>query len=135
MGGLSVQLHNAGHLPGSVLIVVEGEGKRLVYSGDLGNRQKMVLPDPDPAPKADLVLVEGTYGDRPHRSFKATVEEFVEILERILGQGGKVYIPTFAVERAQEILFHIFQNQNRLPKAPIFLDSPMANRVSRLYPI
>ncbi|MGQ9797667.1 hypothetical protein [Desulfosoma sp.] len=63
------------------------------------------------------------------------MEEFVEILEQILGQGGKVYIPTFAVERAQEILFHIFQNQDRLPKAPIFLDSPMANRVSRLYPI
>jgi metallo-beta-lactamase family protein len=132
--GLELQLWNAGHLPGSGFVVAEGEGRRFVFSGDLGNRQKVVLPDPEPPPQADLVLSEGTYGDRPHRSFQATVEEFLEILDRTLSRGGKVYIPTFAVERAQEILFHLFENQDRLVRAPIYLDSPMANRVSALYP-
>ncbi len=132
--GLELRLQVAGHLPGSAFIVAEGEGRRFVYSGDLGNREKVVLPDPEPPPQADLVLSEGTYGDRPHRPFRATVEEFLGILDQTLSRGGKVYIPTFAVERAQEVLFHLFENQTRLPRAPVYLDSPMASRVSALYP-
>ncbi|MER3450781.1 MAG: MBL fold metallo-hydrolase [Thermus sp.] len=132
--GLELRLQVAGHLPGSAFIVAEGEGRRFVYSGDLGNREKVVLPDPEPPPQADLVLSEGTYGDRPHRPFRATVEEFLGILDQTLSRGGKVYIPSFAVERAQEVLFHLFENQTRLPRAPVYLDSPMANRVSALYP-
>ncbi|MFN3367988.1 MAG: MBL fold metallo-hydrolase [Thermus sp.] len=134
LGDLTLTLGQAGHLPGSAFVVVQGEGKTLVYSGDLGNRQKTVLPDPSLPPKADLVLCEGTYGDRPHRSFAATVGEFLEILERTLGQGGKVFIPSFAVERAQEILFLLYENGHLLPEAPIYLDSPMAERVLNLYP-
>ncbi|WP_114312219.1 MBL fold metallo-hydrolase [Thermus caldifontis] len=134
LGDLTLTLGQAGHLPGSAFVVAQGEGKTLVYSGDLGNRQKTVLPDPSLPPKADLVLSEGTYGDRPHRSFTATVGEFLEILERTLGQGGKVFIPSFAVERAQEILFLLYENGHLLPEAPIYLDSPMAERVLALYP-
>ncbi|WP_038055316.1 MBL fold metallo-hydrolase [Thermus amyloliquefaciens] len=134
LGDLTLAFGQAGHLPGSAFVVAQGEGKTLVYSGDLGNRQKTVLPDPSPPPKADLVLCEGTYGDRPHRSFAATVEEFLAILEGTLGQGGKVFIPSFAVERAQEILFLLHENGHRLPEAPIYLDSPMAEEVLDLYP-
>lgn len=134
LGDLTLTFGQAGHLPGSAFVVVQGEGKTLVYSGDLGNRQKTVLPDPSLPPRADLILCEGTYGDRPHRSFAATVQEFLEILERTLGQGGKVFIPSFAVERAQEILFLLYENGHRLPEAPIYLDSPMAERVLDLYP-
>jgi metallo-beta-lactamase family protein len=134
LGDLTLSLGQAGHLPGSGFVVAHGEGKTLVYSGDLGNRDKVVLPDPSPPPKADLVLSEGTYGDRPHRPYRETVAEFLAILERTLGQGGKVYIPSFAVERAQEILYILYENGHRLPKAPIFLDSPMAGRVLDLYP-
>ncbi|MFN4070921.1 MAG: MBL fold metallo-hydrolase RNA specificity domain-containing protein, partial [Thermus caldifontis] len=134
LGDLTLTFGQAGHLPGSAFVVAQGEGKTLVYSGDLGNRQKTVLPDPSLPPKADLVLSEGTYGDRPHRSFTATVGEFLEILERTLGQGGKVFIPSFAVERAQEILFLLYENGHLLPETPIYLDSPMAERVLALYP-
>jgi len=134
LGDLTLSLGQAGHLPGSAFVVAQGEGKTLVYSGDLGNREKVVLPDPSPPPKADLVLCEGTYGDRPHRPYRETVTEFLGILERTLVQGGKVLIPSFAVERAQEILYILFENGHRLPKAPIFLDSPMAERVLALYP-
>lgn len=134
LGDLALALGQAGHLPGSAFVVAQGEGKTLVYSGDLGNRDKVVLPDPSPPPKADLVLSEGTYGDRPHRPYQETVAEFLEILGRTLAQGGKVFIPSFAVERAQEILYILFENGHRLPQAPIFLDSPMAERVLALYP-
>jgi len=133
-GDLALALGQAGHLPGSAFVVAQGEGKTFVYSGDLGNRDKVVLPDPSPPPKADLVLCEGTYGDRPHRPYRETVAEFLAILERTLAQGGKVLIPSFAVERAQEILYILYENGHRLPKAPIFLDSPMAERVLALYP-
>lgn len=134
LDGLSFSFGQAGHLPGSAFVVAHGEGRTLVYSGDLGNREKTVLPDPSLPPPADLVVSEGTYGDRPHRPFTATVAEFLEILERVLGRGGKVFIPTFAVERAQEILYLLYQNGHRLPQAPIYLDSPMASRVLELYP-
>lgn len=134
LGDLTLSLGQAGHLPGSAFVVAYGEGKTLVFSGDLGNREKTVLPDPSLPPKADLVLCEGTYGDRPHRSFADTVAEFLEILDKTLGQGGKVFIPSFAVERAQEILFLLYENGHRLPQAPIYLDSPMAERVLNLYP-
>ncbi len=134
LGGVGVSLGQAGHLPGSAFVVVQAEGRVLVYSGDLGNRAKAILPDFSLPPKAHLVVSEGTYGDRPHRSYAETVEEFVGILQRTLGQGGKVFIPSFAVERAQEILFVLKENAHRLPRVPIYLDSPMATRVLGLYP-
>ncbi|GGN05351.1 ribonuclease [Thermus composti] len=134
LGDLTLSLGQAGHLPGSAFVVAHGEGKVFVYSGDLGNREKVVLPDPSLPPKAHLVLCEGTYGDRPHRSFKDTVREFLEVLGETLSRGGKVFIPSFAVERAQEILFLLYEEGHRLPKAPIYLDSPMASRVLELYP-
>uniref|UniRef100_A0A831UIQ2 MBL fold metallo-hydrolase n=1 Tax=Thermus islandicus TaxID=540988 RepID=A0A831UIQ2_9DEIN len=135
IGELTLTLGQAGHLPGSAFLVVQGEGKTLVYSGDLGNREKEVLPDPSLPPKADLVLSEGTYGDRPHRPYRETVAEFLAILGETLGRGGKVFIPSFAVERAQEILHVLYENGHRLPQAPIVLDSPLAERVLSLYPI
>ena len=134
LGALSLAFGQAGHLPGSAFVVAQGEGRTLVYSGDLGNREKDVLPDPSLPPLADLVLAEGTYGDRPHRPYRETVREFLEILEKTLSQGGKVLIPTFAVERAQEILYVLYTHGHRLPRAPIYLDSPMAGRVLALYP-
>lgn len=134
LGALSLAFGQAGHLPGSAFVVAQGEGRTLVYSGDLGNREKDVLPDPSLPPLADLVLAEGTYGDRPHRPYRETVREFLEILEKTLSQGGKVLIPTFAVERAQEILYVLYTHGHRLPRAPIYLDSPMAGRVLSLYP-
>jgi len=116
IGELTLTLGQAGHLPGSAFLVVQGEGKTLVYSGDLSNREKEVLPDPSLPPKADLVLSEGTYGDRPHRPYRETVAEFLAILGETLGRGGKVFIPSFAVERAQEILHALIRK--RPPPAP-----------------
>lgn len=80
--GLKPRLRPGGAPPGKRLRGGPGEGRTLVYSGDLGNREKDVLPDPSLPPLADLVLAEGTYGDRPHRPYRETVREFLEILEK-----------------------------------------------------
>ena len=135
VGPFEVELKNAGHLPGSAFIELAGAGQRMVFSGDLGNQRKEVLADADfPAP-ADLVLCEATYGDRSHRPFQATIDELGELLASTLGAGGKVLVPSFALERTQEILFHLreFEARGRVPVAPVFLDSPLAIKVTHEY--
>ncbi|PZA05681.1 MULTISPECIES: MBL fold metallo-hydrolase [unclassified Meiothermus] len=135
-GPFTVRLRGAGHLPGSAFIEVQEGRQRLVFSGDLGNRNKEVLPDPEDPPPAELVLCEGTYGDRPHRPFDETIAEFARILSEHLSQGGKVFIPSFALERTQEVLYHLrkLEQQNKIPSVPIYVDSPMAERISQIYP-
>lgn len=135
IGSLTVRLHDAGHLPGSAFVEVRDGGRTLLFSGDLGHPGKHVLPAPDTAPRADLVLCEATYGDRPHRSFAATLAEFEQVLSEVLGDGGQVVIPSFALERTQELLFHIrvLEEQGRIPSVPVFLDSPLAIRVTSAF--
>ncbi|WP_287408672.1 MBL fold metallo-hydrolase [Oceanithermus sp.] len=135
IGPFRVTLRNAGHLPGSAFVEVQAGGRTLVFSGDLGNRRKETLPDPDYPRVADLVLSESTYGDRPHRPFQATLVEFAEVLAQTLDGGGKVVIPSFALERAQEILFYIrrFEAEGAIPSVPVYVDSPLTTRISEIY--
>lgn len=135
IGSVEVELKNAGHLPGSAFIEVVSAGHRVTFSGDLGNQRKEVLADADFPAAADLVLCESTYGDRSHRPFQATIEEFADVLGSTLQAGGKVLIPSYALERTQEILFHLreFEQRGRVPTAPVFLDSPLAIKVTRVY--
>jgi len=136
LGPFRYRLRDAGHLPGSAFIQLEFGGKSLIFSGDLGHRRKDVLTDPDYPAQADLVLCEGTYGDRSHRPFAATLDEFAGILSGVLSQGGKVFIPSFALERTQEILFYIreLEQQGAIPSVAVFVDSPMASKISEIYP-
>jgi metallo-beta-lactamase family protein len=131
----------AGHIIGAAMILVEVEqaggapAKRLLFSGDLGRWDRPLVPDPSDPPFADLVLVESTYGDRLH-----TAEHDIPgQLERIIGEtvrlGGSVLIPSFAVERAQELLWYLdrLHRVGRLPSIPVFLDSPMAVNLLEVY--
>ncbi|MCS7067838.1 MAG: MBL fold metallo-hydrolase [Meiothermus sp.] len=135
LGPFRFRLRDAGHLPGSAFVQLEASGKTLIFSGDLGHRRKDVLADPDYPAQADLVLCEGTYGDRSHRPFAATLEEFTDILNEVLHQEGKVFIPSFALERTQEILFYLreLEQQEAIPIVPVFVDSPMASKISEIY--
>jgi metallo-beta-lactamase family protein len=143
-GGVSARFINAGHILGSAQIVLDldedGVHRRVVFSGDLGNVGRPVLLDPDPPPKADYVVMESTYGDRNHKGFDASVEELVDAIRQTIARGGNVVIPTFALERAQEILFFLSQAaaNGTLPATlPVFLDSPMAvsaTEIFRRYP-
>lgn len=137
--GVVLRFHDAGHILGSAIVeLVLGEGaerKTLVFSGDLGNPDTSLMPDPTRLKKADIVLMEGTYGDRNHRSFDETITEFEEILKVAAENGGNLLIPAFAVGRTQELLFQlgILYHQGKLHGWQVFLDSPMGGAVTEVY--
>jgi glyoxylase-like metal-dependent hydrolase (beta-lactamase superfamily II) len=109
--GMRVRLFEAGHLLGSasVELTVEEGGKRrvIVFSGDLGPPRLPIVRDFDPPPRADLVFLESTYGDRNHRPYEETVDELERILREMVEARGKILVPTFAIGRAQQILYHL----------------------------
>jgi metallo-beta-lactamase family protein len=137
--GLTLTLRDAGHILGSASVeLVDSSGpepRTLVYSGDLGPKGTPILRDAVVPPKADLVLLESTYGDRAHRERAATIEELGRIFHEAWEQGGNVLIPAFAVGRSQELLYWFARHYEDwgLGRWRIFLDSPMATRVIEVY--
>jgi metallo-beta-lactamase family protein len=93
------------------------------------------LPDPVPCPDANVVVMESTYGDRDHRDFAQTLEEFTALLKNASETGGKILIPSFALERTQDVLFHIarLEESGAIPVLPVFVDSPLASKVEAVY--
>ncbi|MCG6659756.1 MBL fold metallo-hydrolase [Halomonas campisalis] len=138
-GGATLVFRDAGHILGSAIVELAvpsgGRSKRLVFSGDLGNPSSVLMRDPGKVYEADVVLMESTYGDRDHRPLDETLEEFAEVLEQAHKAGGNVLIPAFAVGRTQEILYHlsVLYHEGRLRQQMVFLDSPMAIKVTELY--
>lgn len=138
---IDIRFRPAGHILGAATVelwIRDGEEeRRIVFSGDLGREEDPLLVPPDvPEPessKPDLVLVETTYGDRDHKDAAGTLEELARILET--AGPGNIVIPTFAVGRAQELIYYIGQleREGRVHARPTFLDSPMAIDVTRLY--
>ena len=135
VAGLAVTPQVAGHIPGSASFLVQASGTRVVFSGDVGNARKDVLPDPAPCPAADLVFIESTYGDRDHRDFDATIAELAEVLRTAHRRKGKILIPSFALERTQDVLFHIarLEEAGEIEPMPVYVDSPLADRVEDVY--
>ena len=133
--GVEVQLRDAGHILGSCIVELWGDGRKLVFSGDLGPDGTPILRDPDTVREADLLLMESTYGDRNHRERADTIRELGEILERAWRDGGNVLIPAFAVGRSQELLYWFARHWDdwNLARWRVFLDSPMAGKVVEVY--
>lgn len=133
--GVELTLHDAGHILGSAIVEVFAEGRKLVFSGDLGMQGTPILRDPEPVAQADLLLMESTYGDRNHRQRHDTVRELGEILEAAWNDRGNVLIPAFAVGRTQELLYWFARHWDDWDMARwrIFLDSPMASKVVQVY--
>ncbi len=140
--GVRITFRDAGHIVGSAFLELEvqenGTRKQVVFSGDLGNPGKPIVRDPDaPVMKSpDLVFLESTYGDRDHRSFEASVQELQEALQETFQRGGNVLIPSFALERAQDLLYVLreFSEQGLLPHGTrVFLDSPLAIEATRIF--
>jgi metallo-beta-lactamase family protein len=133
--GVELAFRDAGHILGSAIVELWAEGRKLVYSGDLGVKGTPILCDPTPLRDADLVLMESTYGDRDHRTRAATVHEIGDILEHAWREGGNVLIPAFAVGRSQELLYWFarYHDDWKLGRWRIFLDSPMAAKVIGVY--
>ncbi len=131
----SCVFHDAGHILGSAAIELRTSNGNLLFSGDLGNRHQPIVKDPSPPPNADVLLVESTYGDRAHRSMDDTVAEFREAIATVIPNNGNLLIPTFALERAQEVLYELFLlwKTDELPRCRIFLDSPLAISTTRVF--
>ena len=128
-GGVTATLTPVGHIPGAAAVrITSGDGAVLV-SGDLGRPGDPLLRDPAPPPACDWLLLESTYGDRRHPEGDPA-EEIARVVERTASRGGAVVIPAFAVGRAQEVAYHLHRlmGSGRIPRLPVFLDSPMASR-------
>jgi metallo-beta-lactamase family protein len=128
--GIDIQFINAGHLLGSSYVFLrrsDMSGARILFGGDLGRYSRPILPDPSPGLDADVLLVESTYGDRMHPA-EDDGETLARIIKETIARRGKVIIPAFAIGRVEELLYWIFklEDQGRLDKLPIYVDSPMA---------
>ncbi len=138
--GIRATFVDAGHILGSASILLElmeaDRSLRLLFSGDLGNAGHPLLLTPAPPPRADVVVIETTYGDRLHKPMDASVDELYRAISYTLGRGGNVIIPTFALERAQELLWMFNQGIEKsrlMPSVQVFLDSPMAISATEIF--
>lgn len=136
IGRIGVTLTPAGHLLGACSVTLaHGGGERLVFSGDLGRDDDLLMPPPQPVPRADVLIVESTYGNRRHPD-EDPGERLADIIGRTLARGGKLLLPSFAVGRAQVLLLLLQRLKRRgaIPKElPIFVDSPMALEATNLH--
>lgn len=133
--GVEFTFHDAGHILGSAIIEVDAEKKKIVFSGDLGHSPAPLLRPPDYLTSADYVVVESTYGDRNHET-PAQAKEIVEnIIEDTISRGGVLMIPSFAMERTQQLLYHINDliEHKRIPAVPVYIDSPLAIHITEVY--
>ena len=138
--GIVARFQDAGHILGSASILLDLQDgpvhRSIVFSGDLGNPGRPLLRDPSPAPAADYVVMECTYGDRPHRSLPDSVQELFRAVTETMQRRGNVVIPTFALERTQEILYYLHQGlrEGKIPAhVRVFLDSPMAISATEIF--
>jgi metallo-beta-lactamase family protein len=132
---LRCRFRDAGHILGSAIVELFVDGKKIVFSGDLGQPGLPVVSDPTPIDDADVLLVESTYGNRDHKNLPQTLDEFAYALnDTLASRKGNVVIPSFAVGRTQDILHHIgeLQREARLPKMDVYVDSPMALAATRI---
>jgi metallo-beta-lactamase family protein len=137
--GVSVHFFDAGHVLGSAIVVldIEDEGRqaRVAFTGDLGRPHMPIVRDPETPDGVNYLLMESTYGDRLHQPIDKMTDSLAEVISRTYVRGGKVLIPSFALERAQEIVYALkqLQKQGRLPPIPVYVDSPLTVRLTEVF--
>ena len=138
--GISIRFQDAGHILGAamaeVFIEENGSTVKLVFSGDIGRPNQLLMKDPCPMGQADFLFMESTYGNRNHKGEQESLDELAEAIRYSYKNGEKVIIPAFAVERTQEILYslHLLLRDGKLPKdMPVYLDSPLAIKATEIF--
>lgn len=137
--GVTARLFDAGHILGSAAIVLDveegGRKFRFWFSGDIGRENTPILRDPVFPQKADYLMMESTYGDKPHEEFQDAVDEFRDVVLQTARRGGKVIVPTFAVGRTQEMVYALNQMEENgdLPHIPVYVDSPLAVNATEIF--
>jgi len=136
IGDFEIEFFDAGHVLGSSFIKITGPGgKKIVFSGDLGNYSEPMVKDTEQIPETDYVLIESTYGNRVHEAKEKRKALLEDIVEDSVKAGGTLMIPAFALERTQELIYEMndLVERGRIPKIPVFVDSPLAIKLTAIY--
>lgn len=140
--GMKIELFDAGHILGSAMVHMHardrsGREVAIGFTGDLGRKGKPIIADPEAIPACDYLVVESTYGDRLHESQEEALDKLADVVTQTTMRGGKILIPSFAIERTQELVyyFHILVDQKRIPEIPIYVDSPMAINATSIFQV
>jgi metallo-beta-lactamase family protein len=137
--GVELSFHNSGHVLGSSLVRLDlmerGKRRRLLFTGDLGRAELPLLQSPEIVEGVEVLMMESTYGNRSHPPLADSDARLAEIIRDTIARGGRVYIPTFALERAQEVLFALerYSERAEIPAVPIYIDSPLAIAITEIY--
>jgi metallo-beta-lactamase family protein len=137
--GFTMTSSNAGHMLGSTCVLIDavekGQTVRLLFSGDVGRKSLPIIKDPDPAPAADYLIMESTYGDRLHQPIAEVKPKVAALVNKVLARGGHIIVPAFAVERTQQLvlMLHELIDAKQIPEFPIFVDSPLASAVTDVF--
>lgn len=137
--GMNVTYVDAGHILGAALtkFTIEEGGRtaKVGFAFDLGRRNLPLIRDPEYLQDVETLILESTYGDRVHADIRNAASQLADVIRRTLDRGGKVFIPSFALERAQEVVYHLsgLFDSGALPRVPVFVDSPMAAAVTRIF--
>jgi metallo-beta-lactamase family protein len=134
-GEARFRFQKSGHILGSAIVELELEGRRFVFSGDVGQREPLILDAPTPIAEADYLVMESTYGDKLHDNSVSPYQALEDVVNRTFGKGGTLIIPSFAVERAQEIILILnnLMDEKSIPAIPIYLDSPMGTDITKIF--
>lgn len=132
--GVTFEMTPNGHILGSAFVRISDGKKSIVFSGDIGRPNDVLMNAPTPMKQADYMVLESTYGDRAHDKTDPKIK-LAEAIKRTISRGGKVIIPVFAVGRAQEILYyiHLLKTQGKIPDVPVYLNSPMAIDATQIF--
>ncbi len=134
-GGLTFRLLDAGHILGSSIVEISYRGKKIIFTGDLGNSSSPLMRDTEPVTDATYLVMESTYGDRNHTEKWHREEVLEDVIEKALLWGGALLIPVFSIERTQTLLyeFNKLVEHGKIPKVPVLVDSPLASRITAIY--
>lgn len=134
-GQVKIRFQDAGHILGAAIVEIWADNQKLVFSGDLGNSPVPIMRDPTLISEADYVVCESTYGNRLHEPPTSREKKLLAAIRHAHKHHSKLIIPSFALERSQDLLytFNLFRNTNQMPHIPIILDSPLAIKVTDIY--
>ncbi len=133
---LDFKFYNAGHILGSAITLIKSNTKTLAYTGDLGNTNVPILPDPEYIfEPVDILISECTYGDRNHRPIKEAYDFLKKIINEAVANQSRIIVPAFALGRTQELIYilHKLHNDGEIPAIPIYLDSPLGNNITEVF--
>jgi len=135
LGNFQIEFFEAGHILGSAIIKIMAEGKTILFSGDLGNYPPAIIQTTEMFDRADYCVLESTYGDKVRENVDNRKEMLEDVIEDVVRDKGTLLIPAFAMERTQELLYHMHQlfKEGRVPRVPVYIDSPLAIKLTAVY--